>query len=288
MNDAGAFLKTKARAVETALRGRVDSWTGAPPALADATAYSLFAGGKRLRPALALGACEMVSGDDRAAMPAACALEMVHTYSLIHDDLPAMDNDALRRGQPTLHTIYGEATAILAGDALLTMAFEAAAECGRADVVRELARAAGIEGMAGGQQLDMEAEGHTLTVEALQRVHAKKTGALIRAAVRTGALLGGADNTQLDALTRYGEAIGLAFQITDDILNVTGSEAAIGKPVGSDASKAKSTYPALLGLDAGRARAAATVESALESLEAFGTEAESFRALARYITERDR
>ena len=288
MNSATGFLEAKARAVETALHAYTAGWDGAPSTLAEAAEYSLFAGGKRLRPALALGACEIVSGDGAAAMPAACALEMIHTYSLIHDDLPAMDDDDLRRGRPTLHKVHGEATAILAGDALLTMAFDIAAECARTDVIREIARAAGIEGMVGGQQLDMQAEQHTLSLERLQEIHAKKTGALIRAAVRAGALLGGASGPQLDALTRYGEAIGLAFQIADDILNVVGSESAIGKPVGSDASKAKSTYPALLGLDGARARAAEAVENACQSLREFGEEAESFRALARYIIERDR
>ncbi len=288
MNAALTFLETKGRAVEQALHKVVADWAGAPPVLAEAAAYSLFAGGKRLRPALALGACEIVSGCDMSAMPAACALEMIHTYSLIHDDLPAMDDDDLRRGQPTLHKVYGEATAILAGDALLTMAFDVAAECGRADVLREIARAAGVAGMVGGQQLDMEAEGKTLTAEALQDIHAKKTGALIRAAVRTGALLGNANDGELDALTTYGEAIGLAFQIADDILNVVGSEAAMGKAVGSDASKAKSTYPALLGLEGARARAHESIEKACRSLDAFGPEADGFRALARYIVERDR
>jgi len=263
------------------------TWSGAPPLLVEAARYSLFAGGKRLRPALALGACEMLCGDDTPALPAACALEMIHTYSLIHDDLPAMDDDALRRGQPTCHIKFGEATAILAGDTLCTMAFDALAETGSVRVVQEVARAAGAAGMAGGQQLDLSAEGRQLDVDSLSAIHRAKTGALIRGSVRVGAILGGADDAQLLSITHYGEHIGLAFQIADDVLDVVGEEAAIGKPVGSDAAHNKSTYPALLGIDESRRLAEDAAEAAISALSGFGAEADAFRALARYIVDRN-
>jgi len=262
--------------------------TGIPTTLRAAIEYSLFAGGKRLRPALALGAAELICGDDTSALPAACALEMIHTYSLIHDDLPSMDNDDLRRGKPTSHKVYGEAIAILAGDALLTLAFQVATDCGNARVVREIAQAAGAEGMVGGQAIDLESENLKVGVPELRNLHAKKTGALIRVSVRTGAMVAGATGAQLEALTRYGEAIGLAFQIADDILDVVGDQDAIGKPVGSDASNNKSTYPAAVGLDGARKLAADAVAEAIAALDTFGPEADTFRALARYIVERDR
>jgi geranylgeranyl diphosphate synthase type II len=230
----------------------------------------------------------MVCGDAAPALPAACAIEMIHTYSLIHDDLPAMDDDDLRRGRPTCHKAYGEATAILAGDALLTMAFEVAATTGRADVVAEIARAAGVEGMAGGQQFDLAAEGRAVPLEELQRIHRAKTGALIRVSLRCGALLADANPAQLDGLSRYGEHLGLAFQIADDILDVVGDEKALGKPIGSDANHLKSTYPALLGLDRARGLAEEAAAAAVEALANFGEEAEPFRALARFVVSRDR
>jgi len=285
---AEAFLSEKSDRVERALRALCESWVDAPQTLRAVIEYSLFAGGKRLRPALALGAAELVSGDDRPAMPAACALEMIHTYSLMHDDLPSMDDDDLRRGKPTAHKVYGEANAILAGDALLTMAFDAAAESGSAAVVREIARAAGVAGMVGGQVIDLESENKQLTLEQLRRLHACKTGALIRASLRAGAMLGGASEDALAALTRFGEAIGLAFQIADDILDVVGEETALGKRVGSDANKHKSTYPQLLGLERARQLADETAGEAMAALAGFGPEADVFRALARFIVERDK
>ena len=282
------FLTEKAARTEAALRQQMTRYTDAPAKLREAVEYSLFAGGKRLRPALVLGASDMICGTDRAALPVACALEMIHTYSLIHDDLPAMDNDDLRRGKPTSHKVYGEAAAILAGDALLTMAFEIAADCGNLRVIREIAVAAGAQGMVGGQAIDLESENLRLSVPELRNLHARKTGALIRVAVRAGAIVAGGSDTQIDALTKYGEAIGLAFQIADDILDVVGDEHAIGKPVGSDEAKRKSTYPAAVGLDAARDLAASAVSEAVAALDSFGPEAENFRALARYIIERDR
>jgi geranylgeranyl diphosphate synthase type II len=282
------FLAEKADKTEAALRSYMSRCHNAPKTLRDAIEYSLFAGGKRLRPALALGASELICGDDSPAMPIACALEMIHTYSLIHDDLPSMDNDDLRRGRPTSHKVFGEAVAILAGDALLTLAFEAASECGDARVIREIAAAAGAEGMVGGQVMDLESENLRLGVEELRGLHARKTGALIRASVRVGAMVAGGGIAQIEALTRYGEAIGLAFQIADDILDVVGDEHAIGKPVGSDEAKQKSTYPAAAGLDGARALASQAVGEAVAALEYFGGEAGTFRALAQYIIERDR
>ncbi len=286
--NAEDFLRDKSARAETALHALVDSWTDAPSRLVEAVAYSLFAGGKRLRPALALGACELICGDDSAALPAACALEMVHTYSLIHDDLPAMDDDDLRRGRPTSHRMFGEATAILAGDALLTMAFEAAAATGNPAVVTELARAAGIAGMVGGQQMDMEAEGRDVTLAELRGIHACKTGALIRCAVRCGALAGNAASAQLEALSLYGEHLGLAFQIADDLLDVTGDAAKLGKKTGADAAHVKATYPALLGVDEAQRLARQTIDAALDSLSGFGPNAESFRSLAEFVINRDR
>jgi geranylgeranyl diphosphate synthase type II len=281
------FLQAKALRTEAALAKHVDAWEGVPPSLLEAVRYSLFAGGKRLRPALALGAAEVVSGDDSVALPVACALEMIHTYSLIHDDLPAMDDDDLRRGKPTCHKVYGEATAILAGDALLTMAFDAAAETGSTEIVRALAQAAGAGGMVGGQQMDLEGEGKQLDLAALQSIHRAKTGALIQVSLRCGAMAAGATEAQVKALADYGKHLGLAFQITDDILDVVGAEAVLGKPVGSDESRDKSTYPALLGLDESRRLAGEAVASALAALEAFGEEAENLRNLARFVADRE-
>lgn len=285
---AQEYLEEKARRTEQAMDAYIAGWGNSPEKLIEAIRYSLFAGAKRLRPALALGAAEIICGDDTPALPAACALEMIHTYSLIHDDLPAMDNDDLRRGRPTSHKVFGEATAMLAGDTLLTMAFDAAAQSGDIRIIRELAQASGVGGMAGGQFYDIEAEGRLVTMAELRRIHALKTGALIRASVRCGAMLSGADDAALGALTRYGEQVGLAFQIADDILNVTGTEEAIGKPVGSDASREKSTYPALVGLDRARELADEAAAAATAALELFGDSAAMFRLLARFIVERDR
>ena len=282
------FLETKAARVEAAMRGWFDTWHGAPPRLVEAMAYSLFAGGKRLRPGLALGACELICGDDTPALPAACAIEMIHTYSLIHDDLPAMDDDDLRRGMPTCHVKFGEAMAILAGDTLMTMAFDVLADTGRTDVIREIARASGVNGMAGGQILDLEAEENPVDLAGLQAIHRAKTGALIRCSVRSGGMLGGADAAQLDALTRYGEAIGLAFQIADDVLDIVGNEADIGKPVGSDAKQHKITYPVLVGIDESRRLATEAMDEAIEALNLFGGDADTLRDLARYIVSRDK
>lgn len=283
-----AYLKEKSLRVEAALEACLERCDQAPAGLIDAMRYSLMAGGKRLRPALALGACELVHGDDAPAMPAACALEMVHTYSLIHDDLPAMDNDDLRRGKATSHKRFDEATAILAGDALLTLAFQELAATGHAGAVLELASAAGAAGMVGGQFLDMRAQGQVLTQDALEDMHARKTGALICASLRLGAMLGGASDDTLVALTHYGRQIGLLFQITDDILDVVGDSAVLGKSIGKDQHSAKATYPAVVGLDAARNMARNAAATAHDALDAFGQAADMFRALPGFLLERDR
>lgn len=282
------FLADCATRTEARMRELLWRETTAPRGLVEAMEYSLMAGGKRLRPALALGAARATGGPEAAALPAACALEMIHTYSLIHDDLPAMDNDDLRRGRPTAHKAFGEATAILAGDSLLTLAFEVLAEAGNPAVIREIAHASGVCGMAGGQYVDLQSEGKRLTLEALRNIHRCKTGALIRVAVRAGALATNAPAPALEALTAYGEHIGLAFQIADDILDVVGDEAAIGKRVGSDEANEKATYPALLGLEQSRQLAREAADAAIAALAGFGPEADIFRALADFIVDRDR
>ncbi len=281
-----AFLETAAQETETALERYLSEWSSVAPRLTEAVRYSLFAGGKRLRPALALGACELVGGHAESALSAACAIEMVHTYSLIHDDLPAMDNDDLRRGKPTLHRVSGEAIAILAGDALLTHAFDLAARSGNVEVVRELALGAGVAGMVGGQAQDLESEGKTLELEQLKDIHKNKTGALIRCSVRCGAVIGGASATELSALTEYGEALGLAFQIADDILDVSGDEESLGKRTGADAARGKPTYPALVGLDQARELAEEARWRAVGALDVFGARADVFRELASFVVER--
>ena len=217
---------------------------------------------------------------------AACALEMIHTYSLIHDDLPAMDNDAMRRGKPTCHVVFGEAMAILAGDALLTMAFDLLAETGDLRVVREVARASGIGGMAGGQTLDLQYEGREITVEALEELHRLKTGALIRASVVVGAQLAGADNATLEVLGRYGDFVGLAFQIVDDILDVTGDSLVMGKEVGSDEAHKKVTFPGLLGVEGSYARARELGDQAVRTLEELEVNSEQLGRLVAYVVRR--
>ena len=283
-----AFLKEKSQRVEAALEKCLGRYSAAPAGLIEAMKYSLFAGGKRLRPALALGACEMICGDDTPALPAACALEMIHTYSLIHDDLPCMDDDDLRRGRPTSHRQFDEATAVLAGDSLLTMALYELAGTGRAEAVTLLAEASGVGGMVGGQFYDMQSEGVKSNLEHLQKIHACKTGALITVSLHLGALFGNASASQQEALIKYGRHLGMLFQITDDILDVTGDAAIIGKSTGKDAKNAKATYPAIVGLEKARTMAQETADNALAELAVFGDECAVFRALTQYVLERDR
>ena len=286
--DTETFLKERSAQVDRALEDYVNSWDDVPAGLLEAIRYCLFASGKRLRPALVLEAAEVCGGSVDDAMPAACAIEMIHTYSLVHDDLPAMDDDDLRRGKPTVHKEFDEATAILTGDALLTMAFDMAAKTGDTRVVKKIARAAGVWGMVGGQYIDLQSEGMQLGLDALQHLHKAKTGALIKVSVACGAILGGGSDAQVAALKRYGSGIGLAFQIADDVLDVTGDEAKTGKPVGSDEGKDKSTYPALLGLEQAKQMAEDVANKAADQLSDFGESATNLRTLARYIVERDR
>ncbi len=290
--DLQVYLAEKTEIVNKRLSRLLPAVGDYPQSLHKAMHYSLFAGGKRLRPVLVLAAAEAVGGDVEAAINTACAFECIHTYSLIHDDLPAIDNDDLRRGRPTCHKEFGEAAAILAGDALLTVAFgliaatKGAAPSAVLGAVSELARAAGSTGMIGGQMIDIESEGQEVSFPVLEYIHIHKTGELMRASVRCGAMLGGAAEAELGSLTRYAEAIGLAFQIADDILDVEGSSEEMGKPTGGDQKKGKATYPALIGLDASRQRAAELVEMAIEALSGFDVRAEPLREIARYITAR--
>lgn len=262
--------------------------------LSEAMRHSLMAGGKRLRPNLCLAACGAVGGDAERVFPVACALEMIHTYSLIHDDLPGMDDDQLRRGKPTCHVAFDEATAILAGDALLTLAFQvlASLKSGRPEhfleVIRIIAVAAGPSGMVQGQMMDMQSEGRTLTPDDLQRLHALKTGAMIEAALVAGAIVAGGSPPQVDAIRAYGQAIGLAFQVVDDILNVEGDPAVMGKAAGTDRVRRKNSYPTLWGLEKSKEFAHNLVRTATASLWEFGNEAEALRAIARYVVERNK
>jgi geranylgeranyl diphosphate synthase type II len=291
MFDLPAYLERNNARIDQALDGFLPPVTRAGR-LAEAMRYSVMAGGKRLRPTLCLAAAEAVGGDSGDAVAAACALEMIHTYSLIHDDLPAMDNDRLRRGRPTCHIAFDEATAILAGDALLTLAFETVAVHSpgpverRTEVVRLLASAAGPAGMVGGQMLDMLSEGRALDQTELEGLHRLKTGALIEASLACGAVLAGGSGVQLETLREYGRLLGLAFQVTDDILNVEGDPSVMGKAAGTDVRRNKSCYPGILGLVKSKEFAQNLVQQAVSSLTGFDSGAAPLRAIARYVVER--
>jgi geranylgeranyl diphosphate synthase type II len=289
------YIEEKAALIEDRLAEYMNT-NEIPDTLRQSMAYSLLAGGKRLRPVLVLATLEAFGKPIESGISVGCAVEMVHTYSLIHDDLPAMDNDDFRRGKPTNHKVYGEAMAILAGDALLTHAFETVCEAEAAEVpaagilkiVRELASYAGARGMVGGQCADMEGENTQLTLAELQYIHQHKTADLLVFCVRAGAILAGASERQLQLLTRYANNIGLAFQIQDDILDVTGDEAKIGKPVGSDEKSHKSTYPALIGIEQSRAHLMKLIDEANQALTGAELVDDSIlRALASFIIERD-
>ena len=285
----------EARAITDArLKELLPAETAYPEVIHQAMAYSVFAGGKRFRPMLALAACETVCGKREPALDAACAMECIHTYSLIHDDLPGMDDDDYRRGKLTNHKVFGEGMAILAGDALLTYAFEILAGMANEansrqmiQIIAEVSRASGTAGMIGGQVVDIISEQTKPTAELLHYIHNHKTGALIVASVRMGAILGGADEAQLAALTEYARQLGLAFQITDDILDVVGDESKIGKPVGSDEKNEKATFPALFGLEQSRVMAQEAVDAALAALEPFGEQADMLAQLAQYLLSRE-
>jgi farnesyl diphosphate synthase len=261
-----------------------------PVHLHRAMRYAVLGGGKRLRPLLVYAAGHALGEQGTSLDAPACAVELIHAYSLVHDDLPAMDDDAMRRGRPTCHIVFGEAMAILAGDALQALAFELLAHDAHAancvEMLRVLGRACGAEGMAGGQALDLAAVGHKLSLAELERMHAYKTGALIRASVRLGALTAHAEQATLDALDRYGHAVGLAFQVRDDILDVEGESAVIGKTAGKDAAADKPTFPSIIGLDASRTRLADLTSEALDAIAFLGKPGELLQELARYAAGR--
>jgi len=293
--DLKKYLSERKKLVDNALKELLPTPTGLEKKVLEAARYSLFAGGKRLRPILCLGAADVVGGKMEEVLPVACALEMIHTYSLIHDDLPAMDDDDFRRGKPTCHKIFGEAIAILAGDALLTEAFDVTASV-RAlqsfpperivEAMGLMARASGHRGMVGGQVIDLECENQEADLATVEYMHVRKTGALLTASLEVGASLGGGTPEQIAALKHYGQHFGLAFQITDDILDVEGEAHEMGKTPGSDLASNKRTYPALLGLSRSREAARENVEAAVQALAPFRGEAEPLRAIARYLLVR--
>jgi geranylgeranyl diphosphate synthase, type II len=293
--DIKAYLSRKKSIIDSALDKLVPPAGTYPASVHEAMRYSLFVGGKRVRPILAIAAAEALGANTSGLLPIAGTLELIHTYSLIHDDLPAMDDDDLRRGRPTCHKVYGEAIAILAGDGLLNRAFEILSDPRRLTamsantllaVIREISTASGVFGMVGGQVVDMESEGKEVDFPTLEYIHTHKTGALIRASMRTGALYAKAGARQFTALTRYGEMVGLAFQIADDILDITGKREEIGKDVGSDLKKGKKTFPGFYGLEESRRRAVEVADRAVSSLKGFDRKADPLRELAKYIVNR--
>jgi len=290
-----AYLEAKKKIIDEALEKYLPGEDNYPPVIFKAVRYSVFAGGKRIRPILCLAAAETVGGSIESIIPVACALELIHTYSLIHDDLPAIDDDDYRRGRLTSHKVFGEDIAILAGDALLTKAFRLMSDISLMEkippekllfVIRDIAEAAGCFGMVGGQVVDVQSEGKDVDSEVLNYIHTRKTGAMIIAAVKAGAILSNAGEVELNALISYSRHIGLAFQIADDILNIEGDQALLGKGTGSDAKRGKVTYPSLMGLEASRKRSVELVESAILALKNFDQRAEPLRMIAGYIVER--
>ncbi|MGD2124461.1 MAG: polyprenyl synthetase family protein [Desulfobacteraceae bacterium] len=295
--DLKRYLSEKRSMVDEALREVFPEPEGPAADVVKAMSYSLFAGGKRLRPILCIAGAEAVGGKGEDVLPVACALELIHTYSLIHDDLPVMDNDDLRRGKPTNHRVFGEAVALLAGDGLLTEAFRFMSRSGLTErveprallnVVSLIAQAAGYQGMVGGQTVDIQSEGKQVEPSIVTFIHTHKTGALIAAAVTSGAILGGAEEQQVMAMASYGQNVGLAFQIADDILDIEGDTENLGKGVGGDVRKRKITYPAVLGLAESKETQNALVEQAIGSLKAFDRRADPLRDIATYIIERKR
>ncbi len=291
--DLSTYLSQQTARIDAALERLLPSAATPPSTLHAAIRHSMFAGGKRLRPVLLLAACEACGGDSEAALPAACAIECIHTYSLIHDDLPCMDDDDFRRGRPTCHKVYGDAIAVLAGDALQPMAFElllqspAGPGYSAADLVKELAVTAGSLYLIAGQVRDLEGEGRTLTFDELRLIHEGKTAALLTSSLRLGAMIAGASASQLADLTVFGHATGLAFQVIDDILDVTQSSEKLGKTAGKDEAAGKSTYPALLGLEASRAEAARLTDEARAALRHFGPASRRLGELAGHLLHRE-
>jgi len=290
-----AYLDEKRGIVDKALEEAMPQPSGLARELITAMSYSLFAGGKRLRPILCIAGAEAVGGSAEMVLPVACALELIHTYSLIHDDLPVMDNDDFRRGKPTNHTVFGEAVALLAGDGLLTLAFNLMARQGierdmdkthLLRVIELISHAAGYKGMVGGQTVDIAYEGNDPDPAVVEYIHRHKTGSLIAAAVTSGAILAGGTEEQERAINRYGQQIGLAFQIADDVLNVEGDRALMGKDIGSDTAKGKMTYPSVFGITESKRAQEELVDSAIESLKGFDERADPLRGIARYIIKR--
>jgi geranylgeranyl diphosphate synthase type II len=292
--DLTAYLNDKKKLINNEL-GIIFRDFASSSQIEQAMKYSLMAGGKRIRPTLCLAATEAVGGNIVSSLPAACALEMIHTYSLIHDDLPAMDDDELRRGKPTSHVAFDEATAILAGDALLTLAFQILSSPVKIkesealiwlNVIQVISSAAGFKGIIDGQMKDIISEGASLSLDDLKNMHALKTGALIEASIFSGAILGNGSQEQIKQLGIYAKYIGLAFQVTDDILNVEGNPAVMGKAVGTDKYRKKSTYPLIMGLNESKEFATDIVNNALKSIELFDNKADPLRAVAEYILKR--
>lgn len=292
--DLKEYFQQKRSLIDTVMKERWVPATQTDPALLhESIHYSLFAPGKRIRPILVLAAGEALGLNEQDVLPIACGLEMVHVFSLVHDDLPAMDDDDLRRGQPTNHKKFGEATAILAGDALLAQAFVPLSDLDQnkfnpaavIKVIRELALATGLQGMIVGQMIDLESEGKDISLERLKKLHAHKTGALLRYAVQAPGLLSEQNNEVMQNLTTYGEAVGLAFQIADDILDIEGG-AELGKDIGSDIENGKATYPALMGLNEAKAEAKRVLNQALEAADFFGDKGQVLKAIARFVVER--
>ncbi|MDY6797939.1 MAG: farnesyl diphosphate synthase [Pseudomonadota bacterium] len=293
-DQAVRFLEDCRRQTDALLEQKLADARPASSRLLEAMRYSVLGGGKRIRPALCLGAAEAVGGDPLSALVPACAVELIHAYSLIHDDLPAMDDDGLRRGHPTTHIAFGEATAILAGDALQSLAFGWLSRAlaldpeTRLSMVTELAAASGYQGMAGGQAIDLESVDQPPDLNLLETMHRHKTGALIEASVRMGAMTNpDLDDRQMQGLTRYAKALGLAFQVQDDLLDIEGDTSVIGKPRGSDLARNKPTYPALMGVGGARAYLDELLNTALDSLQGFDHRADKLRAMASFVVARD-
>ncbi len=293
--DLAQYLSEGKKFVEDSIQEFLPRKNSYPESIHSAMDYSVMAGGKRLRPILVIAAAEAVGGDRQTVLPFAVAAELIHTYTLIHDDLPALDDDDLRRGKPTNHKVYGEAIAILAGDALLTQAFILMTNIAMQDGIsasnamqatHDMAQALGSGGMIGGQVVDLESEGKPVSPEDLEYIHIYKTGHLIRACIRAGAKLSGATETQFSALSRYGAHIGLAFQIIDDILDITADQEKLGKDVGSDIGKDKATYPALYGLTESKKKAEELIEESIACLEPFDDRADPLREIARFFVQR--
>jgi len=291
--DLDAYIKRRRRDIEKALQQSLPRATTRPCQLHKAMRHSLFAGGKRLRPLLTLAAAEACGGDPMPAMPLACAVECIHTFSLIHDDLPCMDDDELRRGVPTCHVVFGEATALLAGDALQALAFELASSHPgsrrhpTATIIRNLAHASGSRCLVGGQVMDMEAEGRDTTPGELRRIHEGKTAALLTSSLQLGGMSANATPSQYNALTTFGHSLGLAFQIIDDILDVTQSSEQLGKTAGKDHAVGKATFPAIIGLDRSRREAKRLTDRALDALETFKSNGTPLRSLANHLLDRE-